>query len=212
MWFESNSNVLLLVTAYAILYGCCEPQSLVQWFYRANTVVLAAVMYVLQNNQFSFHNVVVPILLVSVFADTCDHHTDAVSALHRTLVITVIAQVHGFAQTQWVVSSTMSLAFLVLHSIAQQPSPGTNALAMYCALTMGKHVDFVEAFARCFGACGILCVHKKMHVPLQAYSVVHFFIAPWPVTCAIAMFQILKQCYRIDYSRVRIFVEETVLV
>ncbi len=200
MQFDATSNVLMLATGYATGYALCNRHSMAQWLYRAAMLALAAVLYVLHDSTPNHPFEIVPLLAINVLVDVYDQHTDAISVLNRTMVVAIIARLYGVAEDNWVFATAYAFAFAAVHLVAHGPVPAANALAMYLACIMPQPALPFEAFLRVLGACVVMYIHRNLPVPLQPYTVVHFFIAPWPVACIVAAYQIAQKCYKV-YSQ-----------
>lgn len=199
MQLDATSNVLVLATGYAAGYGLCNRHSAIQWLCRAAMLAIATVLYVAHDSTPDHPYEMLPLLAITFLVDVYDQHTDAISVLKRTMVPALIARLYGgTAVNNGLLPSLYAFCFVAVHHIVRDQSavPAANALATYLACVMPQAVLPFEAFLRLLGACVIMYVYRDLPVPLQSYTVVHFFIAPWPVACIVAVYQVGHRCYQ----------------
>ena len=195
MHIDASRNVLMLATGYVTGYGLCLRHSSVQWLFRASLLVLAMVMYVVSDRTSYYPDELIPLLTIDVLVDVCDYHADGISVLKRTMTTALIARLHGAVQEIWWFATMYAGGFAILHHVSSKPVPAANALVMYVSLTMPHPARPFEAFVRLLGACVVMYLYRHAAIPLQSYSVAHFFMAPWPVACIIGVMQISAKCY-----------------
>lgn len=192
MQIDTSCDVFWVGTGYAVGYATCQSRSFVQRLYRSALLALAAVLYVSHNSLPDHLCDIVSLLAVGVMVDVSDLHTDSISVLHRTMMLALIARMQGVSNGNWLISALHVCAFEVLDYARCTPMASANAVAMFLALVMPQPVLPFEALVRVIGACGVMYARHCSHMASNPCNVVHFFVAPWPVVCVIAVFQLMR--------------------
>ena len=191
MQVGTTGNVLLAV-AYGVGYALCDRDSAVHWSWRACMTAVSVVLYVMSAH---WDDGALLVLGVTILADLCDSHRDALG-LTKCIIGTAVVGLMAGNPVVGVVDCggwAPTLAATVLALVVPRRArglPSVDALALVLAAVVPVDPAPHEACARVLGLWLVLYFNGDGPHRMALHKVVHLVVAPWPAACLVAMAQI----------------------